>query len=535
MSFYPEAPSSGGGQQAWQFRPETYGAVGNGVVISDLVLNGTTTATSASANFTSADTGKTIMINGGTSTTSGPLVTTITFVNATTVTLGSAAGVSGSAFVAVYGTDDTAAINSCISAAKTYAITAGTAAGSGNYLAEILFSSRIYMLTSAPTQTTSPAQYNAQIPVPYANLTGNTPKLVIELTGAGDAGWTQFFEGQIPNLTGSVLVSTQTAPVTPSGTFGQQSVIGGPSAGGAFTGGFANVKVVVKGIEVVCGALTNQYAYDFAYLSGMRMQQSSAHIFAPTGNNGGNAPTLSGVYAGTLGSTIGTGLRSPVQGNNAEVTLDDVTCQGYANTFLLWDHATCGMIKSVYSVNAVTFDVGQGNSGLNSRVVIDTLDAEAYQRGILLKNGAGGTVVPVTISASTENTGAPIADVSDAANNLSGVIRWVAPTEARNPTVSGGVGVNIINDNLGPGIWAAAPGAPGTGVAQQNTAWRNALVYVTSTAAISAIAIGPASGTLTTITESAAIGVAVTVKVPAGWWYSVTSATGTLTTHWVLD
>ena len=44
-----------GNTAPWQFTPENYGALGNGKIIADGVVNGTTTFTSASAGFTSAD------------------------------------------------------------------------------------------------------------------------------------------------------------------------------------------------------------------------------------------------------------------------------------------------------------------------------------------------------------------------------------------------------------------------------------------------------------------------------------------------
>ena len=140
-----------------------------------MVLSSNTTLTSASASFTSADTGKTIMINGGAGNAGGPLVTTITFSNSTTVTLGTGASVSGSAFVAVYGTDDTAAINSALSAGVTYATTLSATPGSGNYFFECIFSPKIYMLTSGPTQATSP-QTNAQVRRPVAERQRHHPQ-----------------------------------------------------------------------------------------------------------------------------------------------------------------------------------------------------------------------------------------------------------------------------------------------------------------------------------------------------------------------
>lgn len=95
-----------------------YGATGDARKVTDAVLNGTTTVTSATAAFTSADVGKVIW---GVET-SGLLrlaKTTISAVNsATSITVASAAAGSYSSVHLVFGTDDTTALQSAMTAAK---------------------------------------------------------------------------------------------------------------------------------------------------------------------------------------------------------------------------------------------------------------------------------------------------------------------------------------------------------------------------------------------------------------------------------
>jgi hypothetical protein len=95
-----------------------YGAKGDGKRITDVVTNATTTITSATANFTSADVGKSIRIwNAGAS--SHDFVTTIASItNSTTAVLTAAASQSINPTVAVYGTDNTTAIQNTILAAS---------------------------------------------------------------------------------------------------------------------------------------------------------------------------------------------------------------------------------------------------------------------------------------------------------------------------------------------------------------------------------------------------------------------------------
>jgi hypothetical protein len=501
--------------QPWQFLPESYGAKGDGKVIGDAVLNSTTTLTSASAAFTSADTGKKIMINGAIGATNIPLITTMTFVNATTVTLASTASVTGTGFAAVYGTDDTTAINSAVTAAKTYAL-------ANSYFAEVVFGARCYVSSSGPTQTVSP-QVNAQIPVPWPAVNGSTQKLVIALTGAGDAGFYQFWESTIPNVAGTALISMASAPTTPDATFGQQSVIGGPSAGGAFTGGFANTKVVVKGIEVVCPVYTNLYAFDFGYVSAMRVQQSSAHIFAPVGIGGGNGPLLKDVTTqGAFTSKIGTGLRSPVITNNADCVIDDFTVEGYARGMYLFDHLTAGRIGTIYNDVALIIDTTQGPSGISHGVSIALLSAEVYNGGILT---VGSNYCPVYINLDAECTG-PAYDISDSGNVLRGVVRWTDPADIRAPGVTGAANLKVINDRLGPGQWTGAmtpavPAVPGSGTAQVNTSYRDATVQVVG-GTVSQIAIAGVNTGLTSgmfrVPSGKTIAVTYTVAPTWTWW-----------------
>ncbi len=512
--------------QPWQFLPESYGAKGDGKIITDAVLASNTTLTSATAGFTSADTGKFIMINGGQGSAAIPLITTITYVSATTVTLGTAAAVSGSGYAAVYGTDDTAAINSAVTAAKNYAL-------AGPFFAEVLFGAKIYILATGPSQTGNGAStptFNAHIPLPYPAANGTTQKLVIALTGAGDDGFFQFWESTTPNLAGSVLVSMPPlpAPSVPDAVFGNQSVIGGPSGSAGFTGGFANVKPVIRGIQVVCPAYTNEYAFDLGYVSAMRIQQSSAHIFAPAGVNGGNGPLLKDLPGqGGFQSKIGAGLRSPVIGNNADVTADDFTVEGYSRGLYLFDHFTAGAVRTIYTDVAVLIDLSQGLSGISHGIRIALLNCEQYNGGIKVN---GSTYCPVYVNLDAECPSGPAYDIQDNGNALYGVLHW-DDTNSRAVGVQGAANLKVISDRLGPGVWAGAPAAPASGTAQQNTAWRDATVWVTSTAAITAVAV---DGTAV-FSGSAAAGTPVPVRVPSGHTYTVTSAGGTLTAHWVLD
>jgi len=97
-----------------------YGATGDARKVTDAVLNGTTTVTSATAAFTAADVGKAVW---GVETATGLkrlAQTTITAVNsATSITVASAAVGSYTGITLVLGTDDTTALQTAYAAAKT--------------------------------------------------------------------------------------------------------------------------------------------------------------------------------------------------------------------------------------------------------------------------------------------------------------------------------------------------------------------------------------------------------------------------------
>lgn len=111
-----------------------FGAKGDTRFFADGVATAASTSfTSATATFTTGDTGKSITIKGA-GASSASLSTTITFVNATTVTLGTAATTAVSPTVFVYGTDDTAAINSAVTAATSSTDGGGVVfLGNGDY------------------------------------------------------------------------------------------------------------------------------------------------------------------------------------------------------------------------------------------------------------------------------------------------------------------------------------------------------------------------------------------------------------------
>jgi hypothetical protein len=459
---------AGGGTaaSAWQFAPESYGAKGDGKLIGDLsVTNGSAVVTSASAAFVAGDVGKSIMINGAIGANNIALITTIASrQSATQVTLAATASVTSTGMSAIYGTNDTAAIQAAVDAASAYA-------QANEYYAEVVFKDRYYVVSSAPSQVAaSPGAYNAQIKLPYP-ASNTTRKLVIALTGAGEVSHFQFWASTVPNLAGTCLVSMRSAPSTIDATFGPEAVLGGPNLKSAFTGNFANTKVVLRNLSIWCTPYTNQTGIELSWTAGCLIDGCSVHVFAQAIS--GNGSTLTTMrHDPVFSSRVGVGVRLPAIGNNADVWIPTLTVEGFTVGLKAAEHVRIGNLKTIYNDVALVIDTGDGLSSQAHGVNILGWTAEAYNGGIL---ALGSGPAPVDIRVNTEDS-ASLYDVSDASNALRGQIHWSDSVDTRDPAVTGAAKVRVINDNQGPGKWASQPTIAASGTARQNTAWRDAMV-----------------------------------------------------------
>ncbi len=168
----------------------SYGAVPDGRTVADAVTNGTTTVTSATAAFTSADTGKLVVISGsgaGDAAAGNYFASTATYVNATTITLASGPSFSVTAANLSIGTDNQAAISSWLPAIAGFRGTAPR----GIYL-----SSQQHTVPGATIIEGDGYDYNTVQAPPQAGTvlmyagTLSSPSYFIQLgsTGSGGAG-----------------------------------------------------------------------------------------------------------------------------------------------------------------------------------------------------------------------------------------------------------------------------------------------------------------------------------------------------------
>lgn len=437
-----------------QFLPETYGAKGDGKIISDatILVGNLSTMTSASAAFTSADTGKTIMLNGGQGNNAQPLITTITFVNSTTVTLSSPASGALAGAGAIYGSDDTAAFNSMMTAIGTYATGTG-----GNYHAQVILGNKFYCIATLPPVVSGIAgSTTCQIRIPSPNANGTTQKIILDILGTGSADANTYFESTVPNVQGSALVSMCIPPFTP-GTNPYPSVLGYQYADtGGLIGGFANTKVFVSGVTVVIPFLGPQGAYDFRFLSGAGIGSASARAFSAVAGTYNILPSLNGLGGQQGGSSVG--LFMPLTGNNDDCQIDSFAAEGFTYGINVTEHIAAKRLDAIYCIVGIQC-VGGGAHGN----WIGYYSAEICTTAIQY---TGTSAFPLIIGyMDTEQISTW--HVQDTQNALYGSV-MVHTNSGQPPAVLGGSHLRIIYDLLSPGAVASPTAPPSSG-----NAWKN--------------------------------------------------------------
>lgn len=453
-----------GGGNPWEFMVEDYGALGNGKMVTDIgVTSGSGVLTSAGGNFAGAAVGQWVMVN----TSDGSLIGQITSVASAPnqVTIGVNSTITESGLFGVFGTDDVAAINSCIAAARTYAEANG-------YYAEVLLKDKIYIAGTRDNSADSYAGWNTQIKLlpPTSN---NGRKLVLKLKGVGKVDHLAYWNATRPHMAGSVIVSML---VDRSGLSanGWPSVISSPvpktGMAGSIAPTFVNHKPIVEDLMVVMPYKSGVAALNLSYSSGCYVDGYSAICFATPLY--GPGLKLNDWY--NTFSDYEMGVRTPVAGSNADTTFGHLAFEGLnGGLACASEHVTVQSIKAIYM--GVVIPISQG--GVGHGLTIDRVTAEAYQGGISNIDSTAN-VIPINIGLwVTENPG-PIYDFHDNGGAFRGEIHFIDSTGGRAPLVDGSGNIKIVNDNLGPGYWASAPVVPATTVAQKNTSYRDAAVAI---------------------------------------------------------
>ena len=350
-----------------------YGAKGDGQQVNDGAMStGSAVLTSASGKFASTDVGKPIMVKGAGSAAATTLITTIaSYQSPTQVTLTATNASGGNVTNALvfWGTDDTAAINSAVSAAVTYAQTHGGAA-------RIFFpaSTKQFYVIAGPLLHTGSG--NAQIPLPVVASTDNKITLIFEGVAAGAAPF-QHWQQTVVQTTGSTLISfgvysSTGAQTTDINTNGNPSVIGGPTPPNGYgisPGVFSNILPVIRNLSIRTAHSAQGLTWGAWDFFGCAQGVLENFTYGTCGTVAGNDYANPNIF----GTGLSYGGLMPAPGNNDLVLMKNVTCQGgYTFSAALTEHLNAirfsvigcfaGIVPvgnyagSVGSVHALTFD-----------------------------------------------------------------------------------------------------------------------------------------------------------------------------------
>jgi hypothetical protein len=478
------------GSQPYQFKPEDYGAKGDGRLVTNAAITtGTAILTSATAVFTSGDVGKSVVISGAGGTGEVLLATISGLTNSTTVTLSGNAAATVSGQIAFIATDDTAAVKASVSAAVTYA-------QANNAYCEVLFHPVLYGLAAATTKG-GPGQGNSQIPIPQIANTGQ--KVVLVLRGTRSASMFNHWLQTTPQRAGATLVSMlPNSSIVNDGTWGFPSVIGGQT-----TAGFTNMQAVVDGLSIVAPFDPTILGFDFRRLAQVSIISASClTLSSPAGTPqmGATPPTHSGV-----------GLYMPNQGNNDQCDIVEYSAEGWNIGLVGNEHMTALRIGVVYAQYGLWLSP---SGGATHGMWIGYFSCEATTTAIYCQGSSGPTFPIIVGQLDVEAiTGS---DIVDGGSCLVGEINWFCNSRTV-PTIQAGhaTKLRVMNLRCLPGP-QTPPAIPASTVALTNPFYRPISVNIvggivtvvaingtTLAGVTSGLVILPATATIT-LTYSAA-------------------------------
>lgn len=393
-------------------------------------------------------------------------------------------------------TNDTAAIQSAIDAAATYA-----AANSG--YAEVIFPPAVYAITSAARTDRSG---NAQLALPVIADTAN--KITIAFIGTADAASMPHWNATSAQINGVVLKSTWNA-TDQSGTSNEGSVLGGPTLPNGYVSGakYSNCNIVIKGIQIQVPFTSRGSDTSGIDLRGM----ANAHLENVSFYPNATPTQLNGTYT-TPGWNFG--IAMPVPGNNDLSVMNNCSVEGATYGIYLGEHLSADRLAVIYCYTAmltgaffssvvqqhynwiggasVEACVNAVHIVASGRVVIDALSVEGSMQHLKDNTGSATGIINIGGSISTMN---------------------VEPTD-----------VKVTYLDQGPGA-TTAPTVSASTTAFRNPFWRDAMVQVNN---------GTATVTGVAVDGSTVLSGPGMVAVPSGKNITLTYSGGTPTWSWTL-
>lgn len=550
---------SGFNNGPWIFDPRAYGALGNGNVVTDgaMTASGATLTCATSTPFTSGDVGKVILVKGAGATNPTTLVTTISaYTSSSSVTLAANATTTISGATVMWATDDTAAFQSAINAAVTYA-----QAHSGYAKVFIPAASGKFYGIGGALVTGTPTFGNAQLTLPIIAPTAN--KVTLDIEGSGNGGAVRYWNQTVPLTQGSCLVSfgvfaSASAQTTSINANGNPAIIGGPTGkqGYGTTNNtysnllYSNMQIGLINLSLITthsnAGLTygafNFFGVSCAYLKNVAYGTAGS---VSLGTNGGSAGTNDYAAPGSLATGVSIGGLMPANGNNDNCQVENVQCLGgYTYGLFATEHTNIhgGCILYCWSglcVVGIHSDGGSSGVGAIHAVHVSMLSIEAcsfhldiYGSATIGPSITGMLDIEGTINIHDSSSGTSLATAV-------GSIELFGSSSAVN--VSFPTPLVIVNQEQFPGAVATPTFTMGT--AQVNKFYRRATVYVTlatgtgiTSIQVSSLMGGVTAPTMTTVYSqlTGPMAVGFTFRVPPGGWWVINGTTAP-TMQWMLD
>lgn len=547
---------------AWQFSVMLAGAKGDGKISNTGATNGTATVTIGESVLTSADVGKSVMVKNALNnqasagqTTSVGVITTINSPTSFTATWNTTPTLTASGLQVLWTTDDTAAIQTAINAANTFAALHG--------LAEVFFPAPagLFYGVGGPLKTTDGvnAVFNSQLTIPVNPERNAGVTLVFR--GVGDGGQSRYWNSSFPVFSGSPLVSfgvfTNSGNQTNSiNNGGNPSVIGGGTGKNGYGQGtptplFSNTCVVFQDISILTTHSNSGWTYSAGNLFGTARFHARNFTYGTTGVielYNGNSGDFQDVD--NLASGLSLGLILPANGNNASNYLNNVVCNGgYTYGLLATEHTVGNDVTILYCWSGICPCGSYTDSGSNPvsalhAVYFDQLCVEACSYHVNVFGAGAGGVGPAFHAVLDTEGVVQFRDTTGGTslNAAVGEIRLVG--SASSPSLTGATGMRIIEEQTLPGVVASPPSLTANAPAL-NSLWRPATVYLSggvnlTTVQVSSLAGGqsaPAVSTVANFSGAGTIAAPFPVRVGPGQWIQINTSTGTSlpTAVWVLD
>lgn len=347
-----------GNSSPWQFNIEDFGAVPDMKVVADgAVTGGVATLTcAASAPFTGAHVGKSVLIKGAGAAGVTSFRTTISaYTSASAVTLAAAPPTTVTGAIVIFGTNSYTAIRVATAAAEAYLNGTGTGVASTPHTFARVYTPPRPYIVDGPLDTSKSG--NGQ--VPFGVYPTTDVKKIIEFSGETDgAAAVRHWEQLLPQVAGSCWISfgfyaSTSAQITDLNANGNPGIISGPNEGtsnglayGA-SGRYSNVMVIIRNMALLNAHTAFGITYGMANLFGC----ANAFVENVGGGTLGTVASPSTDYTspGVFGTGLSIGLLLPANGNNDHNVVRNLSIGGgYTYGMFLTEHGLVDRVMVLY-------------------------------------------------------------------------------------------------------------------------------------------------------------------------------------------